>query len=95
MKPGLSENDIQDILLGREAQQYAPSLKVFVYVQWELLKNWKELRHNTIRYYGVQKSDDVKQKTNNHQTKEALMHLNDKIAIASQLTPLTYQNTSS
>ena len=33
----------------------------------------------------LQKSEDAKQKTNNHQTKEALMHLNDKIAIASQL----------
>ena len=33
----------------------------------------------------MQKSEDAKQKTNNHQTKEALMHLNDKIAIASQL----------
>ena len=78
-------------MLDREVQQYTAKdlcLCSVVRIVEELEKNYDI--PNTIRYDGVQKSDDAKQKTNNHQTKEALMHLNDKIAIASQLTPLTY-----
>ena len=50
----------------------------------DLEKNYDIPKQSAMMEY-LQKSEDTKQKTNNHQTKEALMHLNDKIAIASQL----------